>query len=432
MKLFLIYMMEKLNKEIIQKMKKLYDSSIKQMKMGVEGKKLYKYLLDNKTYEEKIINKITEQPLLKNEFEILLYSFRFIFNSQINDTQCFYNEILKKSSFDFIRNNFIPGSFPLINEFLKSYYILKEKLEQKLEMGYYICKDCGYLYEIKPSTFPLNEDRCPNGHIIGGKNHMCSKRDIRVFLTEKEYNEFFSNYQYFPSWINSFESNTLSQFKEKYVDKNNIEEIKGIINSYEINDFERNFDIRGINIITFRILNLILYSYILASYILENISQKEAKNYLVENLFPHTLFGIIKKNWELLDISLKQKGVDNIKIFMNLIFEKLKDFIVNLKSIKSYKELNAFETTVNKYIMTILSNKANIENINKNYKKINNELFIFKPNINEEIIIGNNEHNEYDQRIIQIYNILPYLKMKIMTLLLKNFNYVKKIKINML
>ena len=41
MKLFLIYMMEKLNKEIIQKMKKLYDSSIKQMKMGVEGKKNY-------------------------------------------------------------------------------------------------------------------------------------------------------------------------------------------------------------------------------------------------------------------------------------------------------------------------------------------------------------------------------------------------------
>ena len=82
--------------------------------------------------------------------------------------------------------------------------------------------------------------------------------------------------------------------------------------------------------------------------------------------------------------------------------------------------------------MTILSNIANIENINKNYKKINNELFIFKPNINEEIIIGNNEHNEYEQRIIQIYNILPYLKMKIMTLLLKNFNYVKKIKINML
>ena len=34
---------------------------------------------------------------------------------------------------------------------------------------------------------------------------------------------------------------------------------------------------------------------------LDNINQNEAKNYLVENLFPHTLFGIIKKNWELLD-----------------------------------------------------------------------------------------------------------------------------------
>ena len=126
----------------------------------------------------------------------------------------FIMKILKKASSNFIKKNFIPGSFPPINEFLKAYNILKEKLEQKLVMGYYICKYCGFLYEVKPNTFPINEGICPNGHIIGGKDHMCSKKDIRVFLNEKDFNEFFSKYKIYPRWISSFESNTLAQFKE--------------------------------------------------------------------------------------------------------------------------------------------------------------------------------------------------------------------------
>jgi len=66
----------------------------------------------------------------------------------------------------------------------------------------------------------------------------------------------------------------------------------------------------------------------MGSYILENITQNEARDYLVENLFPHNLFGIIKKNWELLDISLKQKGVENIQVFMNMIIGKISEFII--------------------------------------------------------------------------------------------------------
>ena len=102
--------------------------------MGEEGKILYNYLLDDKAYEEKIVRKISEQNLTQDEFEILLYSFRFIFNSQINDVNCFYNEILKKNASNFIQNNFIPSSYPLSNEYLKSYNILKERLEKHLEV----------------------------------------------------------------------------------------------------------------------------------------------------------------------------------------------------------------------------------------------------------------------------------------------------------
>ena len=381
---------------IIKKMKSIYDSSYKKLKMGDEGKKLYNYLLDNKLYEEKIVKKISDKPLTQIEFEILLYSFRFIFNSQINDNKCFYNEILKKNTSNFINNNFIPGSFPLVNEYLKSYNILKEKLEKKLDMGYYICKDCGFLYEVKPCTFPMAQDKCPKGHTIGGLDHKCSKPDIRVFYDKAEYDKL-CNYWRHPDWVGTFVHNTIDEFKVNYVDKNIIKPEKGIIKDFEINEFERNSDIRDMNIITFRILNFILYSYILGSYILDNIKKNEVSAYLVENLFPHTLFGIMIKNWEMLDALLKEKGVENIQVFMNMIFEKMNEFICNLKTVDTVDKLTSFEKKVNDYIMGILSNKANIDNLNQNYQKVNSELLVFNPNSIKEIILGNYEPSIYKQ-----------------------------------
>ena len=416
----------KIKKEITEKMKKIYDSSKNKIKMGDEGKKLYSYLFDNKAYEDKIVKKISDQPLTQVEFEILLYSFRFIFNSQINDNKCFYNDILKKNTSNFINNSFIPGSFPLVNEYLKSYNILKEKLEKKLNMGYYICKDCGFLYEVVPCTFPMAEERCPKGHIIGGRDHACTKRDLRLFLTKKDCDDFRIRYGNYPSWVNSFVITSLDEFKENYVDKNIINPVKGIIKEYEFNEFERNSDIRDINIITFRILNFILYSYILGSYILDNINQNEAKNYLVENLFPHTLFGIIKKNWELLDISLKQKGIENIQVFMNMIFEKMNEFIRDLKIVNTVDQLTAFEKKVNDYIMNILSNKANSDNLNKTYQKINNELLIFDPNSMKEIILGNYEPSIYDQKVYPDFKYFTLSKIDNYDTFVKKFQSSKE------
>ena len=110
---------KKLKSEIIKTMKNIYDLSSQQIKMNVEGKILYEYLLNNTKYEEKIVNKISDKPLTQVEFEILLYSFRYIFNSQINNKNCFYNDILKANTANFIDNHFIPGSFPSENEYVK-------------------------------------------------------------------------------------------------------------------------------------------------------------------------------------------------------------------------------------------------------------------------------------------------------------------------
>ena len=226
---------------------------------------------------------------------------------------------------------------------------------------------------------------------------MCSKKDIRVFLDKNDYDKL-CNYWRHPDWVGSFVFSTINDFKTNYVDKNVPKPSKGIIKDYEINDFERNSDIRDINIITFRLLNFILYSYLLGSYILDNLSKEEMKLYLVENLFPVSLFGIVKKNWELLDIALKEKGVENIQIFMNMIFEKMNEFICNLKSVDTVDKLSLFEKQVNDYIMGILSNKENIDKLNNDYKAINNELLSFNSNSMKEIILGNYEPSEYDPK----------------------------------
>ena len=393
---------------IIKIMKNIYDSSYKEIKLGDEGKKLYKYLMNDDLFQNEIVNKISDKALTQEEFEILLYSFRFIFSTQTNNKKCFYNEILKKNTSKFINNNYIPGSFPISNEFIKSYNSLEEKLKQRLDMGYYICKDCGFLYEVKPCTFPMMTYNCPNGHVIGGIDHVCSKKDIRVYYEQADINKFSNYWKSRQNWLNSFISTTLKDFKINYVDKNNIQPNKGILQNYDIFEFEKNTPVRDMNIITYRILNLILYSYLIGSYVLNNISKNEVQNYLVDNLFPHTLFGIVKKNWELLVVSLKAIGIDTIQVFMNMIFEKISESIVNLKSVDTVEKLLAFEKEINNYIMGIISNKENIEKLKKDYEKMNNELVSFDPQSIKEIVSANYEPSIYDQNLypdIQYYSI---------------------------
>ena len=401
-----------------EKMKQIYKICKDKIKFSQEGKTLFEYLLDPQLFKNNISNAISDKSLSKNDFEILLYSFRLIMNLQLNNENIFYNNLLKKDAFQFINNNFIPGSFPKLNEFMKSYSKLCEKFKQKILMGYYICKDCGFLYEIKPCTFPTVTSFCPKGHIIGGKKHILAKKDIRVFNDYSEYNNLYTkwtkNNKDNQSWFNSFEKANLKEYKENYLDKYKIEPQKGIVNDFEINEFENLSFIRNMDIITFRLLNFILYSFLLGSFILKNLSKDESTNYLVENLFPHTLFGIIKKNWELLDISLKKKGIENIQTFLNMTFDKIIELIKNLKTCDSIDKLNNFENKVNDYIIEIISEKEKIEKMNKDNQDINNDIIATCPDNIKEIILEYYDPSFYDQKLypdIQYYyasNIYTY------------------------
>ena len=45
----------------------------------------------------------------------------------------------------------------------------EEILKKQDDIGYYICKDCGYLYDVPYCTFPISTAKCINNHIIGIK-----------------------------------------------------------------------------------------------------------------------------------------------------------------------------------------------------------------------------------------------------------------------
>ena len=409
-----LYSNKKNKNTIINKLKYIYNISSDKINLNEEGKTLYKYLLNDDFLQNEIIKKISNVPLTQEEFEILLYSFRFIFNTQMNKKKCFYNEILKNNAFQFINTNYIPGTFPILNQYIRSYNELVEKLPKKKYIGYYICKDCGFLYEIEPCTFPCGDVTiCPSGHQIGGKDHICIKFDIRVFLDKKSHEEFKKKWTYedprYKPWHDSFLPKTLDEYKAEYVDKYLLQREKGIINEYfSYDDFENNNPVRELNIISYRLMNFILYSYLMGSFILNNLNKEEIRNYLVDGLFPNTLFGIMKKGWELLNKLLKEIGIDNIQTFMNMIFDKVIELMNNLESVDTKEKFDSFEKEINSYIIEIITNKDNIENLNKDYQRLNNELLSFNPQSMKELIQGNFDPSIYDQNVypdIQYYTL---------------------------
>ena len=398
------------NKEQIHNnMIKIYNKSKEGINLGNTGKKIYEYLLNNNLFESQIANKvISEGNMTNKDLEILLYSLRFVFNTKEDDNKFYYN-LLKQNAKEFIENNFIPGSSPMISEFIKSYQILSEKLKLRINMGYYICKDCGFLYEIEPCTFPMDTFPCINGHTCGGEDHVCYKKDLRVFYNEAEYERLKEGWlEGSPEnqpWFDAFEPlMSLEEFKEKYVD--NYLQKKGIIKNYESKTFENLDFVRDMDIITFRLLNFVLNSYLFSSYILNNLTKEDIDDYSIKEY--NNLFGLIKKNWELLEISLRKKDIENVPIFINIIFDDIIKKINDLGFVDTEKKLNAFENDINNYIISIISNKEILDKKIKDYKSINKELNNINPFTLKEIIKSNFDPLIYDQKEypdIQYYSV---------------------------
>ena len=357
--------------------------------------------------------------------------------------------MLNVNSIKEISNAYIPGADLYCDLWVESYMNMKDVINYisvgPSDGGFYIC-DCGEYYFQVPCGVPLDISKCANcGKEIGGKNQklVIRKEDngeykiMRIYSNEKNRRAVQSRpdlkriYGY--NFERGYPYKIFSKFKEEIIVKLQ-KEYKGI-SEQSFLFFITEKDIRNLNNISFRLLNFIIYSNIYFAYKCGIISLNDIKiNKLVpikENKYKgkydgdecyyngyrkeildkrrdlndknveNAIIYILNVNWHYLKMRLEQKGVDNIKIFLNLIFNKLFDIIINSSDMSTTEKRSEFELKINNIV------KEKIEEYKKKGKEnyLNNIKEIYKNSDLEEeyLILDRNDKIDFIEKEYPFY-----------------------------
>ena len=340
-------------------------------------------------YTQKIFDKIEKEKeeISQNIIEILLYGLRFVLSSKSNNNN-YYSLLLSSNCEKIIKDTYVPGAIPYNNVYLNSYYALKElmPITNENEFGFYVCS-CGQYYTLGKCTCPAYQFNCQNcGLIIGGIGHYLEEREdhFRLYLNKDKFNE--NEYAKSEVISNKIPYMFFDEYKKKYIDKYLNEEPKGInIKKEDLSYFiERKQNVRNMSELSFRILNFILYSHLFCANIIGNLSNEGLDSYLYEN---YSCIKNILKDWELIDDILKEKNINNIKEFINIIFYDICEILKECTILDSMEKRKIFEDKINKYILDLISNKEILEEKINKYKKANEKIKNSDPSSIEEIIL---------------------------------------------
>ena len=348
--------------------------------LSICGINILTNLLDFNTFIQKIISKQKEYTnLSQHQFEIFMYALRFVLSSSQFSKNNFYYNLLNPQCKDYINNNYIIGTLPFNNIFLKSYYSLNVLLRSPspIPTGYYVCT-CGQYYTLGNCTCPREVFDCYNPNCklkIAGTSHVllgpsAGQTDHwRIRLEENDN----SVTPYAQGEINKgkIPCITLAEFKRRYVDKYITQQPKGIKKEEAEDFFERKNIVRTLDELSFRILNFILYSHLFFSNILNNFDDQEMNAYTHGEI---TCFRMIEKNWELMEVILNEKGIDNIKGFMNIIFGKLEELMGSIEDMSTIEKRQQFETDVQNYISNLVKEQNEYQKMASTYNNYNDKI----------------------------------------------------------
>ena len=281
------------------------------------------------------------------------------------------------------------------------------------DIGAYVCS-CGLYYEIPPCGFPDNkeegeeQDRClnckePIGHgppktgYTGTHSMYLRPGHLRIFKDEdhriQEFNAYDDNEEGIPNML-------LDEYKEKIIDPI-LEKSKFGINKVEKKYFEQtNITIRKLSIIGYRLLNYVIYTHIFFANCLEFIPDAKLDDYVCKDM---TLMKMIETDWNILKDCLQTKGVQNIQIFMNMIFEKLCNLLNNCKNMKTSEEREKFELEIEKMLE---EEYEKYDEYQKKYLEINKNALSLDKNSMKSLVLENIDENEYDQKNFPFYKLL--------------------------
>jgi hypothetical protein len=157
---------------------------------------------------------------------------------------------------------------------------------------------------------------------------------------------------------------TLSQFKEKYIDKSFINE-KGIYKA-DKNGFKNDEKIiRNLSQISYRLLNFILYSHLFFARLITD--KNDFDKYLPKGMsWVDTLY----ECWNILKNELLKENIDSIEKFMNYMFVYLFPILNKGKSINNFEDLIELENNLESIIQKIIKDyKKENKNKENNYSK---------------------------------------------------------------
>ena len=333
-------------------------SIIRNINLKENQKKVLELIFNSNTLNTKIIPKIKGKKL--SEFEVILYALKFMFFSSLSNSQSFYYQITTERIKDILPNSYIPGGEPRDDLIISSYYAIENFLKetQRTSPGAYVCS-CGYFYQIENCSMPRVKSKCPVcGEDIGGENHCLIKREghFRVYLNKEQKTEIESK-----SWYGDIPSKLLADFKIQIDNmlKNEPQGIKTVKPLF----FKQKKVVRGLTYLSYRILSFILYSNLYFSNILGFIDDKKLEDYC------HSLKceELLWFNWTEIQKELSHHKINNIHIYMNMIFNEFPN-ILGTFSFKTSEERKTFETSFTKFITSSLSryNEYQQNYINKN------------------------------------------------------------------
>ena len=315
-------------------------------------------------------NKIKE-GFTQEQFEIIMNSFRYVLlTSQSNKNNNFYYNLITPEINEYLSNNYIIGTLPNNNVIINSYYSLVEMSRiQNLNFGLYVCT-CGQYYALEDCTLPALIYSCLNcGRQIGGKNHKICGPEVgqtdhyRIVINEED-----KNYAVNCNMPYLF----LDEYKKSYVDKHLKEQPKGIKTKEDKLNFIKRYDkIRTLDELPFRLLNFILYSHLLFSNLLGYLSEENFNSFIPSD---YSCINILNKNWEIIETILIEKGIPDIKIFMNITFIKISNFIKNIEDMSTIEKRQEFETLINNCINDLVNNKEEYEKEEKKYRDYNEKI----------------------------------------------------------
>jgi len=309
------------------------------------------------------------KKLHPNDYEILLYAYKFAFICSLSLPDTVYSNILSPNAMENIKKVYIPGGEPVYNILIDSANEIKEYFEKRssnVKYGAYICS-CGKSYYIENCTQPSSISICSYcKEKIGGTNHRLIEREghMRIFLNEEEK----LNFKSIPGKllkdllydVEILTNNHYCGFKR--ISKGNLLSIQKRV--------------RNMNNITYRVLSFIFYSCILFNRKLSYITDDDLNIFLYEdNDQNQSILSILVDIWNTLNIELCKRGIENkVQCFMNMVLPDISKLISNnVFKMEEEDERDVFERKCNDIIESALS-FYKFNNFYHNYIENSNEI----------------------------------------------------------